>query len=75
MREWRKTHRLTGEALKRANVRSYANTYLGRGHIERTPCADCGGPGEQMHHDDYDRPLDVTWLCKPCHRERHKVAA
>lgn len=25
------------------------------------------------HHEDYTRPLDVTWLCTPCHKQRHAM--
>lgn len=73
MRARRRWDRLEGDALKRANARSYANVYLQRGKLKRGPCADCGGPGDHMHHDDYDRPLDVTWLCRPCHGRRHGI--
>ena len=35
-------------------------------------CSHCGEPGKvEGHHPDYDQPLAVVWLCKPCHTEVH----
>lgn len=28
----------------------------------------------EAHHPDYDRPLDVVWLCSTHHKEAHKLA-
>lgn len=73
MREWRPKHPLTGDARRRANARSYAKTYLRRGHLTRRPCQSCGSDESQMHHADYDKPLEVTWLCRPCHLAVHGI--
>jgi hypothetical protein len=75
MREWRKTHPLTGEARKRMRARSYAHVYLRRGLIERIdrqPCIVCGAHAE-MHHPDYGQPLWVVWLCRAHHGELHRL--
>lgn len=36
-------------------------------------CSACGREAyAHGHHDDYAKPLDVRWLCKPCHEEHHR---
>jgi hypothetical protein len=73
MREWRKKHSLTDEQRKKDNCRSYASTYLKRGKISKQDCEICGSPDSQMHHDDYDQPLNVRGLCRKCHLDWHKL--
>lgn len=52
-----------------------------KGELIRQACEKCGatcGSGTFLyypvtaHHEDYGRPLDVTWLCWPCHKTRHR---
>lgn len=72
MREWRKAHPLTEEQRKKDNCRSYANAYKKRGKLVQVPCEKCGSPKSQMHHHNYDKPLEVEWLCRPCHMRLHQ---
>lgn len=41
------------------------------GVIKRQPCEACGRLPADAHHDDYDQPLAVRWLCPQHHREWH----
>lgn len=52
-----------------------------KGVIKRqTVCECCGASGTfsdgrsmiQAHHTDYNKPLEVMWLCQKCHHEWHK---
>ena len=35
-------------------------------------CTKCGKIAKiRAHHDDYNRPLDIVWLCESCHKLLH----
>ena len=40
--------------------------------LSSMPCVRCGELKSLAHHEDYNKPLDVMWLCQPCHKQRHK---
>ena len=45
-----------------------------KGNLTAKPCVVCSKTGDvQAHHDDYDRPLDVRWLCARHHSEWHRL--
>ena len=60
------------ERHKRAKARSAFNHFMRDNHLDRQPCEVCGAPAE-AHHDDYNKPLEVRWLCFKHHREWHKI--
>jgi len=46
-----------------------------KGNIKRPHyCSKCGKFGLRIegHHEDYDKPLEVIWLCRACHRKEHR---
>jgi hypothetical protein len=42
------------------------------GMLKKFSCERCGNEKSLAHHEDYDKPLEVVWLCQPCHKKRHK---
>lgn len=49
--------------------KALANKSLSRPNL----CSNCGMVCvPEAHHDDYDKPLDVIWLCRKCHKKLHK---
>jgi hypothetical protein len=58
-----------------------AEKAIKRGILIPQPCEVCGKTGTksdganiiEAHHDDYNKPLDVRWLCQSHHHEWHKT--
>lgn len=44
------------------------------GTLKRLPCCVCGSANViHAHHDDWSKPLVVTWFCHHCHMEHHRL--
>lgn len=53
------THKIVSNAIK-------------RGELVKQPCEECGSMEVQAHHDNYNKPLEVRWLCDTCHKKWHQ---
>lgn len=60
------------EDKRRQKAHNMVRNAVKTGKLVRQPCCRCGNPKTVAHHEDYDRPLDVMWLCQVCHTQRHK---
>ncbi len=53
---------------KKVRARDIVNKRIQRGvSLFKKICCFCG-EGAEMHHSDYDKPLDVMWACRKHHR-------
>ena len=67
-RKWRsrnpekyRAHAVVGYALRAGKL------------VRSDHCERCGSRYRiEAHHEDYFQPFEITWLCKPCHGERHR---
>jgi ribosomal protein S27AE len=66
IRAWR------AEDSRRVLAHSAVARAIRNGDLVRQPCVRCGETKSLAHHEDYDQPLAVMWLCQPCHKQRHK---
>lgn len=41
------------------------------GKMKKMPCVICGDIKSVAHHEDYSKPLEVVFLCRKHHVERH----
>lgn len=53
----------------KARAHTAVENAIRNGRLKPQKCF-CGGKA-QAHHEDYSKPLDVVWLCRKHHMERH----
>jgi len=61
---------ILGNTVKRAAHIIVGNA-VRDGRLIKEPCEKCGKGKAQAHHDDYEKALEVRWLCVKCHAEHH----
>lgn len=59
------------EDKRRARAHSAVARAVRNGELLPQPCLLCGSDKVVAHHEDYDKPLEVVWLCQPCHKQHH----
>jgi hypothetical protein len=81
LKQGNENHFYRGGSIADDHCQNILEHALSKGIIERkTHCEKClnagvfedGRTAIQGHHCDYNKPLDVLWLCQKCHHEWHK---
>jgi hypothetical protein len=65
-RNWR------AEDRRRQRAHDAVRYAIMTGRMVKQSCERCESTKTVAHHEDYDKPLSVMWLCQPCHKQRHK---
>lgn len=60
------------EDKNRQKAHNMVSRAIKNGKLIKQPCCRCNNLKSLAHHEDYEKPLDVMWLCQPCHKQRHK---
>jgi len=71
--KWRDKDRKRREKYpEKYKAKAAINSALESGKIEKKPCEMCGDTKSFGHHPDYNKPLEVQWLCRKHHSFVHR---
>lgn len=66
VRDWKSKNK---HKVKAHNILMQA---IKTGEVKRGKCEFCGNRKTHGHHEDYNKPLDVVWLCSEHHGKVHR---
>lgn len=66
-----KAYREDPRLRARHEARWLVHRAIASGKLLRMPCEGCSSSPAQAHHDDYNKPLEIRWLCTRCHSDWH----
>lgn len=73
-----RSHLVSDEKRKHAHAHGLVKKALDAGELTKQPCEairtdgrQCGETETVGHHPDYDKPLEVQWLCRGHHMRAH----
>lgn len=73
-------HFYRGGGTANGRAQDLCERAIAKGILVPEPCECCGDFGKMVdgrnkihaHHDNYNKPLEVRWLCQNCHHKWHK---
>jgi hypothetical protein len=58
---------------EKTRARRILNKEIDKGNLfKRNSCEICHNSPTHGHHEDYNKPLEIIWLCQRCHYLLHK---
>lgn len=57
--------------IKKKYIYEKVRLHIKAGKLKRLPCVICGDLKSRGHHEDYNKPLELIWLCATHHAHRH----
>jgi hypothetical protein len=69
VKRWQKTNK------EKHNSHQKVHTAIKNGTlVRRENCEECGKECKtEGHHEDYNKPLDVIWICRRCHAKKIEI--
>ena len=56
---------------KKVKTRTLTHYAIKTGKLLKESCKVCGKVEVEGHHPDYDKPLEIIWLCRKHHQLKH----